>query len=430
MNTQSEDAARPSNRIKIAVVHHHRSFFPLDLYSKVRDIADLIWVFSESRDAADGPPRLPARLGTVLDIHALDLDAAAELIRAHAPDGITTFVDDTLVLTAELALRLELPFHTPQTARTFVDKRLQRAAFDAAGIPGPGSWALSPGQTRGELEALSEQLPYPCVVKPAEGSGSRGIHFLNGPSDLLALLSGDELSEAYQLEEYLLDDKACPTWLGSYLSVESIVTEDRISHATLTGRFPLAEPFRETGNIVPAAVAVDLVPTLLKLVEDAARALDTRAAVIHTEIKLTPSGPKVIEINGRLGGRPPFVLGTVSSVNLFQTVCRLAAGQEAHINGPVTCDGVGFWLMIQPPMCATRVLEIAGKEDVLALPEVDDVELFVRPGDSVNWETGTDSRVAIVHGRSVSHGSLEATIAEVRRRLVLRYDRSPAPAAT
>lgn len=409
------------SRLKIAVVHHHRSFFPLDLYAELRPVADVLWVFCEAPDNAR-PARLPARLGTVVDIYGLDLDAAADAIRTHEPDGIVTYVDDTLVLTAELADRLGLPFHTPDAARTFVDKRRQRAAFDAAGVPGPRSWPLARGLARAALERLSAELPYPCVVKPAEGSGSRGINCLSGPTDVLDLLDGDKLATDHLIEEYLPDDPSCPAWIASYLSVESIVTDDRISHAAVTGRFPLAEPFRETGNIVPAAIPAEQVGPLLELVERAARALDTRAAVIHTEIKLTPSGPKVIEINGRLGGRPPFVLNSVSGVNLFQATCKVAAGQDAHVDGLAACTGVGFWLMIQPPVSARRVAEVAGIEDVRALPGVDSVEVFVRPGDAVDWAEGTDARVATIRGRCPDHAALEATVAAIRAALVLRYD--------
>ena len=84
-------------------------------------------------------------------------------------------------------------------------------------------------------------------------------------------------------------------------------------------------------------------------------ALGIQDSVVHTENKLTPDGPKLIEVNGRLGGRPPFVLLEVSSVNLFRVACAVAAGDPVYFDRLVECDGVGFRLMFQPPLSSVFV---------------------------------------------------------------------------
>ena len=54
------------------------------------------------------------------------------------------------------------------------------------------------------------------------------------------------------LEGYLADDSARADGpYAAYVSVESIVSHGVISHLALTGRFPLAENFRETGFSFP-----------------------------------------------------------------------------------------------------------------------------------------------------------------------------------
>ncbi len=55
------------------------------------------------------------------------------------------------------------------------------------------------------------------------------------------------------LEGYLADDPArADDPYAAYVSVESVVAGGVISHLALTGRFPLAENFRETGFFIPA----------------------------------------------------------------------------------------------------------------------------------------------------------------------------------
>ena len=41
---------------------------------------------------------------------------------------------------------------------------------------------------------------------------------------------------------------------------------------------------------------------MLDIASMAIKALGVRVGFLHTEIKLTPDGPRIIEVNGRLGG--------------------------------------------------------------------------------------------------------------------------------
>lgn len=129
---------------RLAVLHHPRSFCPPDLREAVGDGIELLWVLSDAVGEDEAwPRRLLKRLGPVIDIPAGDLDAAARVLAEHQPGGIITFVDDGLVLAAELAARLGLPYHTPAVAATLADKQRQRAVLEAAGVP-----ALASGRCR------------------------------------------------------------------------------------------------------------------------------------------------------------------------------------------------------------------------------------------------------------------------------------------
>ncbi len=267
---------------------------------------------------------------------------------------------------------------------------------------------------------MADDITYPAVLKPAEGSGSRGIIRLSGPDDLVDTVEAEPGSDGYLVEEYLVDELH-DRWFASYFSVESVVSGGVISHAAICGRFPLAEPFRETGNFVPGLLDPELEPEVFAMVEATTEALGIRDAVVHTEIKLTPDGPRLIEINGRLGGRPPFVLMSVSSVNLFKAACAVAVGTPVRFDRPVACDGVGFWLMRQPPVSARTVRSITGVAEVSELDGVDEVIVRRNAGSSVDWREGTDSLVATVKGRRPDHAALAETVAAVNRLLTVDY---------
>ena len=325
---------------RVAVMHHMNSFFPLELRARVGSCAELVWVV-DSPSISNEMLRFVRRLGPVIDTAGRDLDSVAyELTRAGV-EGVVSFVDDHIVDAALVAERLGLPYHLPQVARALVNKQVQRAALDAAGIPGPEFWSAPSGLDATQAAAFADQVTYPAVVKPAQGSGSRDISLVHNAEDLVTVMTAAE-GPGYLVEQYLEDERGHDSWYASYLSVESVVSHGTIGHVALTGRFPLADPFRETGNFIPAICPPDQVPELLTMVDDTIAALGITDSVTHTEIKLTPEGPRLIEVNGRLGGRPPFVLSGISDTNLFQVACQVALGETVRIDSMTPCDGVGL----------------------------------------------------------------------------------------
>jgi hypothetical protein len=392
----------------------------LDLCQEVGDTAELQWVVDSSQ--FDGVAlRLLHRLGTVVDIAGLDHDGAAGALEAHQPEGIVTYVDDLVETAAALAERLGLRYHTSEVARILVDKRLQRECLARAGLPGPAFRPVAMGLSPDAIAALADEVTYPVVLKPAAGSGSRNIRHVVSADELRPVLLAETDESGFLLEEYLVDGSGHQDWTASYFSVESAVSAGRASHVAFTGRFPLAEPFRETGNFIPALVPPSMQCEAIELVNASIKALGIVDAVIHTEIKIVPDGLSLIEVNGRLGGRPPFVLGRVSSLNLFQVSCLIAAGIPVAFDHLAECDGVGFWLMLQPPMAAERVAAVSGLNGIASSDVVDIVRINRAPGDCVSWKDGTESHVVSVRGRVSDHVALADIIATIHREVTIEY---------
>jgi biotin carboxylase len=414
--------------MRIAVFHHPKSFFPLDIFQRVHDATELIWVVDSSEWGSTGAGgdvdhRLLRRLGSVVDVVGLDADETADRLSAHRPDGVVSFVDDTIVRAAEAAARLGLTFHSPQVAEGVVDKQRQREALEREGLPSARFWPVPQGMDAPAVAELARRVTYPAVLKPVRGSGSLDIHRIGEPDELVRLLLTHTGDVPWLVEEYIPDDEdTAGDWYANYLSVESVVSRGEVSHVAFCGRFPLAEPFRETGNFIPAIFDPASEQPMLRLVEDAVRALGIRDSVLHTEIKLTADGPRLIEVNGRLGGRPPFVLETVSPVNLFAVACQVAAGVPVKFEHPVPTDGVGFWLMMHGPTSARRVRSIEGLDRLAALDGVDVVRTNRGPGEPLDWRSGTDAHVLAVRGRTADHADLAELVATIRRSTVLTFE--------
>jgi biotin carboxylase len=415
---------------RVAVLHSPRSFDPLDLLDQVGDTAELLWVIDADMTEDRVATRLLGRLGTVIDVAGLSPEAAVAVVGGHRPDGIVTFVDDHLQHAAALAAGLGLPYHRPEVAATLMDKRLQRLALDRGGVPGPRYWVVGDELTSEQVAEVAAEVAYPVVLKPAQGSGSRGIRPVASAEELVAGWEADTGGSGYLLEEYLRGDPDHSRWFADYFSVESVVSRGHSSHVAITGRFPLAPPFRETGNFIPGILEPRLREPVLEVVDDAIQALGITDAIIHTEIKLVADGPKVIEVNGRLGGRPPFVLHDVSDVNLFQAACLVALGQPVGCRALAECTGVGFWLMLQPPMWARQVAAVDGLPELSALPGVDSVRLTRPPGSPADWSLGTDSQVVTVRGRVADHPALAEMVEVITQTVSIGYTDSALLAVT
>jgi biotin carboxylase len=383
---------------RVAVLHHKRSFFPLELKEQVGDAAELLWLVSGTDPDSVTERQLLRRLGTVLDLAGMGIDEAAAALGALRPDGIVSFVDEHIETAAQLAGRLGLRYHSPEVARAVVDKRVQRDRLAGAGVAGPRYVSITTGASVAYVGHAVGDLDFPVVLKPAEGSASRGIRLVESLAELVALPEVASGRFAGVLEEYMPDDPGRDPRFASYL-------------------FPLASSFRETGNFIPACVDPSETAAITDLAEQAVKALGIVDSVVHTEIKVTPEGPKIIEVNGRLGGRPPFVLLEVSDVNLFAMACAVAVGTPVRVD----CDGVGFLLLVQPPATARSVASIDGLDALGAVPGVRRVNVMRSPGTSIDASAGTGAKVLTVQGRVADHDALAETVKGIERGLTIRY---------
>jgi carbamoyl-phosphate synthase large subunit len=98
------------------------------------------------------------------------LDALKNFVRAHEVRLVVPLADLDHLLLAERRTELDgalvlLP--APEVVRRTEDKYEAHLFFEEHGIPSPGSWL--PG-------GLPDDLPYPVLVKPRRGFGSRHIY--------------------------------------------------------------------------------------------------------------------------------------------------------------------------------------------------------------------------------------------------------------
>ncbi|MEU1015995.1 ATP-grasp domain-containing protein [Streptomyces sp. NPDC005898] len=323
--------------------------------------------------------RDPGRYGYVAEdgvdtvvLDTSDADAVYEecaaLARGAGLAGVTSSSEYYVVTAARTAAKLGLPAPDADAVARCRAKDVQRALLADAGVPVPRFAAV--GEVA-DAVAAAEDIGHPVVLKPVSGSGSVGVKLCRDRAETTRW--------ARELLGRATDERGTP--VPSRILVEAAVEGPEFSvetfddHVvTVVGKHLGPEPyFVETGHDVPAPAG----PAALAALGDTARAalaaLGLGWGAAHTELRLSASGPVVIEVNPRLaGGMIPVAVRAATGRDLVDEVIARAAGQDAPAAGPAAGHAAIRFLLAtgtaQDP--ERRVSAVEGLERAAAAPRV------------------------------------------------------------
>jgi biotin carboxylase len=411
MPRETVDESVSAKRPLVAVGYGPRCVPVMQLTEAAAGVCELLWMIDGSLPEMQEMTELLNRFGPVVNIGGLNVEQILEeLSPPYRPDGIVTYLDANMAMFAHVAQALGLPFHSVATSIALTDKAEQRRALKDAGIATPAWINIAPGQSEADLGDVESVVGWPAVLKPRSAQGSRYTFFVEDDSHLDWLLQSlgpkrpDMVLEAYLGDDPLRVDEP----FADYVSVESIVAHGIVHHLALTGRFPLAENFRETGFFIPAALDEADQIAVLELATSAVEALGVTTGCLHSEIKFTPEGPRVIEVNGRVGGGVPEMLGRAAGVALVEMTLRLALGETPHVDGPVATSRIGYRFFLQPPSVSATVAAIDGIDAVSEHPGVDAITVHQGPGAVLDWKDGSRNHIMAVVGTADDYDELRA----------------------
>ena len=369
-------------------------------------------------------PLMPllAELGEVIEL-AAGLDEVTRQLADGQTQAVLTFSDAVLVEAAELAARLGLPFNSVETVSMLTDKGRQRAQLRSAGLDPVRTSTL---HSAADWPAALTEVGLPAVLKPIRGSGSRDT-FLIRDEQRGAALAGKLLPDrpvsdepaagdaaGFILEQFLVGRPCLP--YGDYVSVESVVSGADIQHLAVTGKFPMQPPFREIGHFWPSVLAEAECEQVKQLTGRALAALGVSLGITHTELKLTPDGPRIIEVNGRLGGYLNDLGRAAYGIDLVEIAGRLALGQSPP-RLPQRPGQVHFQYSSPMPTTACTLRRIEGVPALRRAPGITGYRPFYPPGSQVGPSVMT-RRLDMVFGVAADHREmlqiLKVALAELR----------------
>jgi predicted ATP-grasp superfamily ATP-dependent carboligase len=419
-------------RRRVAVAYDVTSSSPMDLVAAIGHLFDIVWVVDLDHPSLGSFSRLLHRLGSVIDTHSEAPQVIAERLRDSAVDGVVAFTDGQLELASALAESLGLAHNPAPVVDCLRDKHLQRERLASAGIAVPGFRRIACPTTPDQVAEAVNGLVFPLVVKPLRGHSSRRVQVVADVAALKDLFASGvpgaaQEADDYIAEEYLAGDVVADRQgVADYVSVESIIQAGVAVPVALTGKFPLMAPFRESGNFMPHPLSSEEAASVLDLSVAVARALGVRCGALHTEVKLTPDGPRVIEVNGRVGGGGiDSIFAKTHGTSLSELAVRVACDEKFELvaespqswSGPFT-----YAYFVQPPMSARRLCSIGGANELIGIEGVDSALPNKAPGDELCWEQGSQGYLVQVNGKAEDRAALRELPGLVAETLEVDFD--------
>nr|QCX41926.1 Mhr20 [Streptomyces miharaensis]QHD26304.1 ATP-grasp domain-containing protein [Streptomyces miharaensis] len=256
------------------------------------------------------------------------LRTAKTLVDRRPVAAVVTYEETMVVTTARLAQSLGLPGVPVAAAELARDKHRQRTLLNSTGISPTRSVLVHdlPAARR-----AAQEIGYPLMVKPRGLSGSAGVRRVDEESQFDAAfdaaVNADKRgleSEGVLVEEFLEgfefdvdclvhDGTATPvSWARKIWAYDPYPIEAGFitGHGTL-GRAEMTEGFDLACRSVLAA-GID-------------------RTVAHVEVKMTPAGPRIIELNARPGGDiASRIVELARGVRLGSLLVSAALGRAPH----------------------------------------------------------------------------------------------------
>lgn len=335
---------------------------------------------------------------TALTVSTRDAKAVADALSGVRPAGVVCGASDAALASwRALGLRYGTPYVYPERALIAGDKATFRALAASWGIFGP-DWITS-DSTEGVV-AKSARLRFPLMVKPVDGSGSKGVTRVDHPVDLRTAAIRAQLHSASRrvIAEEFIEGRPLAVEIfmqGGNVKLACMKDKEFVGHSFVVRRLCTAQ--------VPPMLNCRIVATVGHL----CRKLGITDGPANFDIVLAEGDQVcVVEANARLGGDGvPRLLAAAYGVNVVGALVALALGEpfEEHLRS--TRDGHAAVELIGSPLDTDgELLRWEGVAEARSVPGVTDVELYSGPGDLVHPHTQSGHKI----GRLIAAGASAA----------------------
>lgn len=342
-----------------------------------------------------------------LVVSTLDQEEVYRQALIYEPDVVITSTSDGPVRTAayvneKLGKQPDLSYENSLCATI---KSKMRDRLRECGVPIPEYYAAT--DFAGFSEAV-DRLNGHCIVKPADNAGSRGVVLLGGSERQDGILEDEEHGEARERKrrvyEYSLENSRNGTVMveeymkGPEVSVEIMVVEGEPHILAITDKYITPPPyFVELAHCEPSRIDEETQNRIREVASQAVRAIGIENAPAHVEVKVTPEGPKIVELAARLGG--DFITSRLvplsTGIDMVGASVLLATGEKPDLT-QMRKQGAAIHFIHAKEDQQGVIEKITVPETLREADGVEEIVLYQKPGATVQGTRSSNDRLGHV----------------------------------
>lgn len=262
-------------------------------------------------------------------VNIVDEKACLEYAKENQIDGVLTAATDYGVLTAAyIAQEMGLPGLKYEVAQLIKNKFKVRKCLYEHNVDDTEQAYEVHDDT--DIEELAKKLTYPVMVKPCDGSGSRGASRVDQASDFVAActyaMNGSITSRA-EVESFIS---------GEEYGAESIVVNGEIHVLAIMKKWMTKPPYyAELGHAIPCGLPNNVENKAKECVYNAIKALGVNFGSVNMDMLITPTGKVyIVDIGARMGGNMigPCVIPYGTGVDYMAAMIQNAVGDEVDLS--------------------------------------------------------------------------------------------------
>lgn len=258
-------------------------------------------------------------------INIVDEKACLEYARKENIDGVLTAATDYGVLTAAYVAReMNLPGLNYEAAQLIKNKyRVRKCLFDSHIDDTEQAYEIDKDT---DLKDLCGKLSFPVMVKPCDGSGSRGASRVDSPEDFPKACSAamdSSITHRAEVETFIT---------GTEYGAESLVAGGEVHVLGIMRKWMTKPPYyAELGHAIPTDLPHEVEERARQCVENAIKALGINFGSVNMDMLITKEGKiHIIDIGARMGGNMigPCVIPYGTGIDYMANMIRNAVGDE------------------------------------------------------------------------------------------------------
>lgn len=180
-----------------------------------------------------------------------------------------------------------------------------------------------------DLQKLSEKLSFPVMVKPCDGSGSRGASRVDEPQQLVRackLAMEASITHRAEVETFIT---------GREYGAESLVANGKVYVLGIMRKWMTEPPYyAELGHAIPTDLPPEVEERAKICVENAIKALGVNFGSVNMDMLITHTGKiHIIDIGARMGGNMigPAIIPLGTGIDYMANMIRNAVGDKVEL---------------------------------------------------------------------------------------------------